>query len=176
MKGELLDNALEAPVRAVNGARKICLCMSVTDQEIAACYAAGHRSLDEIRTITRACTRCFGCEADLRSFYNDVLVTGRFRMSRRGAAGLLGYLGKRYDLYRLAQTYYHRHLRWRLHPMTFSSIVIERPDLHTRYVTANLNRRPDLEEFKAVELAVRLLDHQGQVVSSGRYRVGQDAT
>jgi bacterioferritin-associated ferredoxin len=34
--------------------RKICLCMSVTDRQIADCYGTGGRPLDEIRAITRA--------------------------------------------------------------------------------------------------------------------------
>jgi bacterioferritin-associated ferredoxin len=73
-----------APPR--DGGVKICLCMSVTDREIAEAYGAGHRSLDAIRSATRACTRCFGCEADLTSFYNDVLVPGRYTLPRGGWA------------------------------------------------------------------------------------------
>src|SRR5690349_8563979 len=38
-------------------ARKICLCMNVTDREIADAYAAGHKSIAQIREATRACTR-----------------------------------------------------------------------------------------------------------------------
>src|SRR6185436_4789432 len=61
-----------------NTERKICLCMSVTDCEIAAAFAAGHRTLNDIRATTRACTRCFGCESDLTSFIDDVLVPGKY--------------------------------------------------------------------------------------------------
>ncbi len=44
-----------------NTERKICLCLNVTDAEIASAFAAGHRSLKEIRATTRACTRWTTC-------------------------------------------------------------------------------------------------------------------
>jgi len=86
--------------------RKICLCMSVTDEEIAACYHAGHRELGEIREITRACTRCFGCEADLTSFYTNVLAAGKYKAPSRSLRTRLMRRMRRQSLYRLAQAAY----------------------------------------------------------------------
>jgi len=154
--------------------RKICLCMSVTDREIAECYAAGGRALDEIRTITRACTRCFGCEADLRSFYNDVLVPGRYALPRRGWLGGLGAVARRHDLYLKAQRAYHRHLRWRLTPIVFAALVVEQPALRTRLCLTNVGRGAAALDFGDVELDLELRDHAGGLVAGSRYRVAAD--
>lgn len=158
-------------------ARKICLCMSVTDEEIAACYEAGHHSLDEIRQITRACTRCFGCEADLTHFYNNVLVPGKYRASRNGLKARAMRLARRYSFYTVAQKYYHRHVRWRMAPLVFASVVIERPELHSRLIVANVNRRPGVDdEFRDIELTVQLMDDTGTLVYEKPHVVAKDAT
>jgi bacterioferritin-associated ferredoxin len=174
----MMDRMMDDPsavATVASSARKICLCMSVTDREIAACYAAGHTSVDEIRSITRACTRCFGCEADLLSFYNDVLVPGRFRRQTGGWRGRVGRLAKHYDLYRVAQRYYHRHVRWRVQPNVFGSLVVERPDLHTRVFVANLDAGHG-RQFSDVTLRVRLLDEAGAVVSATTHALPRGRT
>jgi hypothetical protein len=148
--------------------------MSVTDRQIAECYAAGGRALDEIRSITRACTRCFGCEADLRSFYNDVLVPGRYVLPRRGWLGALGAVARRQDVYTIAQRVYHRHLRWRLAPMVFAALVVEQPELRTRLLLTNVGRGPRVPAFGDVELEVELLDQTGAVVHTRTHRVTAD--
>ena len=153
--------------------RKICLCMSVTDRQIAECYGTG-RPLDDIRAITRACTRCFGCEADLRSFYNDVLVPGRYVLPRRGWLAGLGALARRHDAYTVAQRVYHRHLRWRLAPMIFAALVVEQPELRTRLLLSNVGRGPGQLEFGDVELEITLLDHAGALVHTSLRRVAGD--
>jgi bacterioferritin-associated ferredoxin len=154
--------------------RKICLCMSVTDRQVAECYGTGGRPLDEIRAITRACTRCFGCEADLRSFYNDVLVPGRYVLPRRGWMGQLGAVARRHDLYTIAQRLYHRHLRWRLTPMVFAALVVEQPELRTRLLLSNVGRGPGRLEFGDVELEINLLDQAGALVHASTRRVAGD--
>jgi bacterioferritin-associated ferredoxin len=154
--------------------RKICLCMSVTERQIAECYGTGGRALDEIRAITRACTRCFGCEADLRSFYNDVLVPGRYAAPRRGWLAELGALARRHDAYTIAQRFYHRHLRWRLTPMVFAALVVEQPELRTRLLLSNVDRGPGALTFGDVELDIELLDHAGARVHSSARRVAAD--
>jgi bacterioferritin-associated ferredoxin len=154
--------------------RKICLCMSITDRQIAECYGSGGRALDEIRAITRACTRCFGCEADLRSFYNDVLVPGRYVMPRRGWLAELGAVARRHDGYTVAQRLYHRHLRWRLTPMVFAALVVEQPELRTRLLLSNVGRGPGRLEFGDVELEINLLDHAGTLVHASTRRVAGD--
>ena len=123
-----------------NTERKICLCLSVTDCEIATAFAAGHRTLNDIRATTRACTRCFGCESDLTSFIDDVLIPGKYVPPNQGLRNRAMLLARRLQLYRLAQRYYHRHVRWRMQPMVFASAVVERTDLHSRVVIANVNR------------------------------------
>jgi hypothetical protein len=147
--------------------------MSVTDRQIAECYGAG-RPLDDIRAITRACTRCFGCEADLRSFYNDVLVPGRYVLPRRGWLAGLRAVARRHDAYTHAQRVYHRHLRWRLAPMTFAALVVEQPELRTRLLLSNVGRGPGQLAFGDVELEISLLDHAGAVVHTGVRRVAGD--
>jgi hypothetical protein len=153
--------------------RKICLCMSVTDRQIAECYGAG-RALDEIRAITRACTRCFGCEADLRSFYNDVLVPGRYVLPRRGWLAQLGAVARRHDAYTIAQRVYHRHVRWRLAPMVFAALVVEQPELRTRLLLSNVGHGPGRLEFGDVELEIELLDHAGARVHGSVRRIAGD--
>jgi hypothetical protein len=148
--------------------------MSVTDRQIAECYGTGGRALDEIRSITRACTRCFGCEADLRSFYNDVLVPGRYVLPRRGWLAGLGAAARRHDAYTIAQRLYHRHLRWRLTPMVFAALVVEQPELRTRLLLSNVGRGPGTLEFGDVELEIEVLDHAGGVVHSSVRRVAGD--
>ena len=154
--------------------RKICLCMSVTDRQIAECYGAGGRSIDEIRAITRACTRCFGCEADLRSFYSDVLVPGRYVVRRRGWLAELAAVARRHDAYTIAQRLYHRHLRWRIAPIVFAALVVEQLDLRTRLLLSNVGQGPGQLRFGDVELEISLFDHGGTVVHTGTHRVAPD--
>jgi bacterioferritin-associated ferredoxin len=171
------DNAAAtdgAVTTATGRGRKICLCMSVTDEEIARCYAAGHRTIDEIRAVTRACTRCFGCEADLHSFHASVLVPGKFAVARPGLRGRLARAAARHDLYRLAQRHYHRWVRWRVQPMVFGALVVERPDLHTRIVLANVE--PAEVAFGAVDLAVELVDGGGGTVATARHPLRPNRT
>lgn len=156
--------------------RKICLCLGVTDETIVACYASGHRTIEEIRAITRACTRCFGCEADLHSFYTSVLVPGKFRATRPGWRGRLTTVAARYDLYRLAQGVYHRRLRWRVQPMVFGALIVERPDLHARVIVANVEARADAAPFGDVDLTVELTDATGRLVASSRHRIAANRT
>ena len=163
-------------LRTATAGRKICLCMGVTDETIAACYASGHRTIDEIRTITRACTRCFGCEADLHSFYTSVLVPGKFRVPRQGWRGALARAAAGYDLYRAAQRYYHRSVRWRVHPIVFGALVVERRDLHARMIVANVDDGADAPACGAVDLDVRLIDAAGTTVMVERREVGANRT
>ena len=159
-----------------NTARKICLCLNVTDAEIATAYAAGHTSLDQIRASTRACTRCFGCEADLTSFIDDVLIPGKYTFPRQGVRARALYLARRLHAYRIAQRLYHRHVRWRVQPMVFGSLIVERPDLHPRLVMANINRDASGGEFDAVDLKVQLLDQGGTLVHESERRIARDTT
>jgi bacterioferritin-associated ferredoxin len=159
-----------------DAARKICLCMSVTDEEIGACFEAGHRDLQEIREITRACTRCYGCEADLTAFYTNILMPGKYRAPRRDVRTRVMRLIRRYGLYTLAQRYYHRYIRWRMAPLVFASVIIEREDLHSRVVIANVNREPGLTEFGDIDLEVQLLDHTGTLVYTKVHKVLANAT
>jgi bacterioferritin-associated ferredoxin len=154
--------------------RKICLCMGVTDETIAQCYAAGHRTIDEIRAVTRACTRCFGCEADLRSFHASVLVPGRFVPARPGLGGRLVRAASRHDLYRFAQRHYHRWVRWRVQPIVLGALVVERADLHARMIVANVE--PVGTAFGAVDLAVELVDAGGGTVATARHRLAPNRT
>lgn len=159
-----------------NTTRKICLCLSVTDAEIATAFAAGHTTLDQIRSTTRACTRCFGCEAEVTSFIDDVLVPGKYKPPHQGLRNRTMLLARRLHLYRLAQRYYHRHVRWRMQPMVFASVVVERPDLHSRVVIANVNRSERQREFGALDLKVQLVDHAGALVYDKPHHVAQDGT
>ena len=159
-----------------NTERKICLCMSVTDCEIASAFAAGHRTLNEIRETTRACTRCFGCESDLTSFIEDVLIPGKYSAPNQGLRNRAMLLARRMHLYRLAQRHYHRHVRWRMQPMVFASAVVERTDLHSRVVIANVNRDEQRREFGALDLQVQLLDQSGALVYDHEHHVAVDET
>ncbi len=159
-----------------DAAKKICLCMSVTDEEIAACYESGHTDLKDIREITRACTRCFGCEADLTAFYSNVLVPGKYQAPRRNLRTRLARATRRIGAYRIAQRYYHRYIRWRMAPLVFASVVVERADLHSRTVVANVNRAPGLNEFGDIELEVQLIDQAGALVYSKVHRVAANTT
>lgn len=159
-----------------DAARKICLCMSVTDEEIGACYESGHHDLKEIREITRACTRCYGCEADLTAFYTNILVPGKYRAPRRNLRTRTMRLMRRYGFYALAQRYYHRYFRWRLQPLVFASVIIEREDLHSRVVIANVNREPGLTEFGDIDLELQLLDQTGTLVYAKLHKVLANAT
>lgn len=154
--------------------RKICLCLNVTDCEIAEAYSAGNTSIAQIRSATRACTRCFGCEADLRYFLDDVLAQGKYVPPRRGLRGLIVTLVKRFHAYRLAQRFYHRHVRWRFQPMVFASIIAERPHLHSRVILANINAEAGGRAFDDVELAVQLVDHSGALVYDRAHQVRRD--
>lgn len=168
---EAIDTvATDAPAAG----RKICLCMGVTDEAIARCYSEGHRTIDAIRAVTRACTRCFGCEADLRSFYTSVLVPEKFVAARPGLRGRLARAVARHDLYRLAQRHYHRWVRWRIQPMTFGALVVERADLHTRVVLANVE--PAGETFGAVDLTAELVDASGATVATARRGIAPNRT
>jgi bacterioferritin-associated ferredoxin len=159
-----------------NTERKICLCMSVTDCEIAAAFAAGHRTLNDIRATTRACTRCFGCESDLTSFIDDVLIPGKYKPPNQGLRNRAMLLARRLHLYRLAQRYYHRHVRWRTQPMVFASVVVERPNLHSRVVIANINRSDQTHEFKELDLNVQLVDQAGAMIYAQSHHVPQEGT
>ena len=159
-----------------NTARKICLCLNVTDAEIATAYAAGHKTLADIRATTRACTRCFGCESDLTSFIDDVLVPGKYVSPSQGFRNRAMLVARRLHLYRLAQRYYHRHMRWRMQPMVFASAVVERPDLHSRVVIANVNRTERLQEFGPLDLQIQLLDQTGALVYDRQHHVSADET
>jgi bacterioferritin-associated ferredoxin len=156
--------------------RKICLCMSVTDEEIATCYHAGHHELSEIREITRACTRCFGCEADLTSFYTNVLAAGKYKAPSRSLRTRLMRRMRRQSMYRFAQAAYHRHVRWRVAPLVFASVIVERPDLHSRVIIANVNREPAGDEFQAIQLEVQLIDGGGSLVYAKVYDVPKNGT
>ena len=159
-----------------NTERKICLCLSVTDCEIATAFAAGHRTLNDIRATTRACTRCFGCESDLTSFIDDVLIPGKYVPPNQGLRNRAMLLARRLHVYRLAQRYYHRHVRWRMQPMVFASAVVERTDLHSRVVIANVNRDEQRTEFGALDLQVQLLDQGGALVYDRQHHVDVDQT
>jgi len=156
--------------------RKICLCLNVTDREIAEAYAAGNKSLAQIRATTSACTRCFGCEADLTYFLDDVLAKGKYVPPRQGLRANLLLLAKRFHAYRLAQRFYHRQVRWRIQPMVFASIIVERADLHSRVALANINAQPGASDFDDVDLTVQLIDHTGALVYDQGHRVRRDQT
>jgi bacterioferritin-associated ferredoxin len=159
-----------------DAARKICLCMSVTDEEIAACYHGGHKALSEIREITRACTRCYGCEADLTSFYTNVLVPGKYKPPSQNLKTWVMRKMRRQGVYRLAQAAYHRHFRWRVAPLVFASVIVEQPDLHSRVIVANVNRDPAGNEFQEIQLEVQLIDGGGALVYSHVHDVAKNGT
>ncbi|MGE3191415.1 MAG: hypothetical protein AB7N90_17150, partial [Vicinamibacterales bacterium] len=113
---------------------------------------------------------------DLMSFIDDELVPGKYTFPRQGLVARAMRRARGLHAYRIAQRVYHRHVRWRVQPMVFGSLIIERPDLHSRLVMANVNRDAAGGEFQAVVVKVQLLDQGGVLVHESERTIPKDGT